>query len=228
MGEDLNRAFTETIASKGFQGIIFDSMGISIEKILENELLNKVSVIKWYISYCKIGAGINERFNIKKILTFFNQLNDVSDSEKQNFLNYIENEKEYRDDIFEKILIILEKLDEVEKAQIIGNLFKARMRGKIDLDEFFQLSSVVQRSYFKELKSFILYGSNLFDEETRLRYIKYHTKEAQKNLASLGLLNENIREDAYRKKNTPGGSPIEYKFEYDYSSIGRTLRDCAY
>ena len=56
MGEDLNRAFTETIASKGFQGIIFDSMGISIEKILENELLNKVSVIKWYISFSISGT----------------------------------------------------------------------------------------------------------------------------------------------------------------------------
>lgn len=75
-----------------------------------------------------------------------------------------------KQEVGETLLIILEKLDHMEKPMIIGKLFKARINGEIDLDKLLRLSSIVNKVFVHDLyklSSYILvhpYEENVTEE----------------------------------------------------------------
>ncbi|HPO62292.1 MAG TPA: hypothetical protein PK762_04325 [Candidatus Kapabacteria bacterium] len=79
------------------------------------------------------------------------------------------------------IIIILDRLDQIEKTKIIANLIKSRVDEKIDLIHFFRLSNIVERAFILDLNELVKYRNKLLYQN----YISDH-------LASLGLISVNV------------------------------------
>lgn len=114
------------------------------------------------------GVIANELSNIKALLhrykedDFFRKflyliynIKDTSDKDRKSFMSEVE--KEAEDYSGSVIAGMVDRIDNVNKAAILANLMKARMGGKIDIEDFFRLSNVVERipyTDFKYLKDF--------------------------------------------------------------------------
>jgi hypothetical protein len=217
----IDKVFKESIVKNEVKDFVADLSEVGIDQIIENPILKELPVVKFVLSFYKAGIGIKERHTIKKLIRFLYQLKDTSDKERQNFVASLE--KQNKNDLFEKILIILERFDDVEKAQITGNLFKATILDKIQVNDFFKLASIIDRSYIDDIKAFCYRRNDNVSEETRLAFGYRYSSMTKKNLASLGLLNEII----ITKKN-PVNDYLEYSFNYEENDLGRTLSEFAY
>ncbi len=108
-------------------------------------------------TYSSIQAGLFA----ERIEAFLKESSGVSDDVKEKFkLSLKENENEF----FKKLWIVLDKLDDKEKATLAGKLFKGVLNGKIKIDDFLELLDILQRMYIvhiKSLKKEYLIGTNL-------------------------------------------------------------------
>lgn len=107
----------------------------------------------------------------RKFTLFIYSLDDdITEEEKHKFLNDLE--KTGNDSSGNIILSIIDKLDNINKQIILANLVRSRASGLITIDDFFRLSSVLERIPYVDLKHLPRYQEEYYenDGDTELLY----------------------------------------------------------
>ena len=99
---------------------------------------------------------------LRKFTAFIYELNDFKDDERIQFLEEVE--KSAQDTCGNVMLSIIDKLDNIHKQKILANLVKAKGKGKITIENFFRLASVLQRIPYVDLKQLPLYQTEYYDD----------------------------------------------------------------
>lgn len=219
--ESLNKSLEISIFSKDTKDLAVDYSEIALDKILDNDVLNEIPIIKTIVGLYKTGVGIKERFTLKKVAKFLFRLNSVSEKEKAKFLNKLSLKDSYKNEIIEKLLILLDRLDDIDKAEIIGNFFRATIQGKIDVDIFYKFSSIVDKVYIKDLKSFCFFEDDTLSERIRTKAVFAYTDNVRKSLCSFGIMEEKIKSNDFSTQY--GSNLLDYSFEYKITTWGRVF-----
>lgn len=103
----------------------------------------------------KLGLNYIDYLFIKKLGTFLEQSENISDEEKQKFLDKLSPNENKR--ISSYLLHLLYTSEEEEKAKIMGMIYKARILNQIDNDMMLRLCSIVYKSFLPDLKKLPLY-----------------------------------------------------------------------
>ncbi|WP_113922490.1 hypothetical protein [Cognataquiflexum aquatile] len=98
-----------------------------------------------------MGIKTQEWLFLKKILKFFTQLDSTTKKERSDFISKVERNEIYNKKVGLAILLILDKLEDLEKPEIIGKLFAASVKGEIDYQMFLRLSYLVQKLFIPDL-----------------------------------------------------------------------------
>ena len=223
--DDLNKSLETSIFSEDAKDLAVDYSELALDKILDNAVLNEIPIIKTILGLYKTGVGIKERFTLKKVAKFLFRLNNISEKEKAEFINKLSLNDSYKNEIIEKLLILLDRLDDIDKAEIIGNFFKAAIQDKIDVDTFYKFSSIVDRVYIKDLKSFCFFEDNTLSEEIRTEAILVYTNSVKKSLCPFGIMEEKIKSSDFAIQY--GQNHLDYSFEYRITNLGREFVEYA-
>ena len=97
-------------------------------------------------------ACVNEISNAlfyKKLWRFLNELerDNVSDEEINSFLEKIDDKK---DEIAEFMLNLINSAESEEKAKVLGIIYKAAIKGKVEIDMMLRLCSIAHRAYVRD------------------------------------------------------------------------------
>lgn len=198
----------------------------TLDSVIDNPILQNIPVVQGCIAFYKMGIGIRERHNIKKILQFLNSLSTISLEEKEDFIKKLNSENQ-SEEIFERVLVILDRLDEEEKASILGNLFKLYVYEIITKDKFLRLAAIVEKSYLSDLKAFykILDVYDEFQGYDREADKIYSSYEAKINLYNLGLLKQLIKTE---QNSTRVSEKYSNTIRYETSNLGFAMAICMY
>jgi hypothetical protein len=136
--------------AQDFIGEIGDHM---IEHILAGAgLAEGVPVLGWFAKAARLGLAIRDRALIAKIVAF---LSGVGPTEKvrNRFRLKIETDEGFQREVRRLLPITLDRLDEIEKARLLGKLFTALAFDEITRDEFRRLSMALERVYLPDLNA---------------------------------------------------------------------------
>lgn len=123
-------------------------MEIGIDSILKDGILKDIPIIGTLSSVFKTSISIRDRYFIKKILRFLCSLEDTSLDERNEFLSKHSNNSQ----LGEKLIFILDRLDDLEKPELIANLFKRYMYNEIDYLTFQRFSLIIEKCFIEDLK----------------------------------------------------------------------------
>lgn len=143
----LNDKFLDTLKNDT-QEVVIDIAETGLDSILENEVIRQIPIVKYLYIGKKVAFDLKEFFFIKKLTRFLNEISSISVDDRRIFLEKIKVDDEY---LGEHILMIIEKLDSIEKPILIGRLFNALARGEIDTNLFYRLCNVVDSTYINDL-----------------------------------------------------------------------------
>lgn len=150
------------IVSKGFNA------EIKVSEILSDEIgkLKKESVVAVLNLIPVVGGGaaqiaqsvmeFQQADFFRKFIVFLYGIQDISLSEREKFGEDIE--KAAKDNSGSVLAGMISRIDNINKSLVLANLIKAKVDGKIDIDDFFRLSVAVERipyTDFKYLKEFV-------------------------------------------------------------------------
>lgn len=133
----------------------------------------------------------------RKFTAFILELTDVSVDERVKFSEEVQ--KKAEDMSGNVILGMVDRLDNINKQKILANLTKARIHGFISIEDFFRLSSMLERIPYVDLKLLAHYKEPYYDDsgDTELLYatgaLEIHTIDySGSNKYILSLLGEKI------------------------------------
>jgi hypothetical protein len=105
-------------------------------------ILKDIPVLNIVHSLAQGYGSIRDHLFYKKVERFLHNLGAITENEKNNFRNEMNDEK-FKSKVGENLLLIIEKLDDMDKPKIISKFFTEYIRLHITYDEFRRLCQVV-------------------------------------------------------------------------------------
>lgn len=150
--KELEESIENTIETADLHRITADIRELALDALLKDEVIKSIPIVKWIDRINTVGQSVRDYILLKKVLKFFSQLKDTSIEERSKFIAKIEENEEYNKKVGLAIILILDKLEDFEKPEIIGKLFAANIKGTIDYETFLRLSNLVQNLFLPDLK----------------------------------------------------------------------------
>lgn len=116
--------------------------------INDKDLLNSIPGISAIAKMFNGVSNISNAISLKKFLKFMSKIEEIDlDERKKYYEKHIKNDDDFKD----KIWMYIERVDDMEKATIIGTIFKKLVMGQIDKDLFFRLCNIIDKLYIGDL-----------------------------------------------------------------------------
>lgn len=214
---NINDSIIESITSSEISNLVGDFGEMGIDSLINDESIKKIPVVSWFVSFYKSGITIRDRILLKKIVRFLLNLNDISQFEKTKFIQEVNTNSAFKKRVVENLLIVLDKLDETEKSELLAKIFSKYISREISFEEWLKFSNIVEKALLFQLKNLPNYYSNNLEE------IDEPTLQELYSLGLLGLSFDFSNDSQYVKNNTGLGLLRilfpEDKELYNYSLI---------
>jgi len=150
--QELGDSLIETISKFGGKDIAADAGEITLDAFLDGGLIEDVPFIGTLMKLKNIGVGVREYLFTKKLLKFLNRINEVSRDDINKFIDKMEDDSDKKKKVGETLLLLIERMDEVEKSELLGNAFRSYLCRKINYEEFFRMGRAIDRCMVADLK----------------------------------------------------------------------------
>lgn len=105
-------------------------------------LVKELPILKTVSAFYKFGKTVREQHTILKLIKFLSRLDEVSEQEKAQFLLTLGDEDK-AGKLFEQLIIQIDRLEDAVKAEMIGNIFRIYMLGKLTRHTFLRSCAVL-------------------------------------------------------------------------------------
>lgn len=127
-----------------------------LDMSLDEGVLRDIPIVGQMAGLGRSLMSIPDRLFVLKLRRFVSELDGVPERKKKAFLETME-----RDGVFEKVgekvLMIVDQLDDADKASLAGYVFRAYVTGRIDKDQFEILCSCIRLTRMIDLNAFLTY-----------------------------------------------------------------------
>lgn len=181
--QNLENSLFETLTDKSFE-LSGDLVELTVDQFIENDLLKEIPFFSIFFKSIKTVQGIRDALFTMKVYKFIKEFEEIKHREKSKFLDKITSDRKERIKVGQTLIMILDKIDEVDKTQIIANLFTAYIKSDLTKSEFIQLCSIVEKAFLENLLLFF-----------KMKKYDDLSDEVQANLGSLGLMTPIIMDE---------------------------------
>lgn len=156
------------------QDILFDSMELAFDSIMNDGLLKDIPIISTAVSFIRLSRGISDYLRLKKLYVFQQNLHTVDDKRREKFLSRIQQDQEFREEVGLNLLLLLEKMEHIKKPILLAKVFSAFVEGKINKYQYERLCFVVDKVDYSTLPHLMM----IYSKFKKLPYGSYYSSQA--------------------------------------------------
>jgi hypothetical protein len=152
----LEEALVSSIAKPNLTDLGADLAEAGLDHLLQDGLLRDIPVLGTLVGLFRTVGIVRDRIFARKVITFLVALDAVPVEERERFLR-AQDDPAGRRQLGETLVLLLDRLDDMQKPEALAKLFAAYVRGRCDLETFRRLSTALDRislSSLPELKGF--------------------------------------------------------------------------
>lgn len=154
--QTIEKSLELSIIDDNLRDLTVDIAELSIDNLLSDGSLKDLPIVGDFAKLYSFGINVQDKLFLKKILSFLNQLKDISPKESKKMMEKINSDKKYRIKVGEKLLYILDSCNDYESSERIGILFRHFLKEKITRLEFekisFILSTINNNDFYNIIK----------------------------------------------------------------------------
>lgn len=152
---EIGQAVEITIADSEFQDLTADIAEVLIDSTMQDGILKDVPGLATLIGAFKTVTNVRDAITAKKLVYFLLQLKDIPVKKRKKLIAKIDKSEKYRTRVAEKLLFIIDKCQDAEKAEVVGRLFRAFLDEKLNYEEFLRASESIERIFILDLLRFV-------------------------------------------------------------------------
>ncbi len=142
--EGLEEGILALIKSPDLQGGLADLAEAGLDQLLQAGFLRDVPILGNIVGAIRTAGSVRDLLLAKKLGRFMRALQDVPLAERETFERKLGAPAERRR-IGEALLMLLDRLDDMSKPELVARLFQAFIRGEIDFGAFQQMATAIER-----------------------------------------------------------------------------------
>jgi hypothetical protein len=151
MTRSIGNSLTETLKGTDLPSVTGDLGEVAIDALLNEGALKDIPVISTIRGLWQTGIAVRDYIFLQKLLRFLEELGDVSHQERVKMIEQLEQDSSYPQDVGENIILLLDKLDHLEKAKLVGRAFSAYCKGYIDSNTLERLIVSIDRIVLRDI-----------------------------------------------------------------------------
>ena len=136
--------------SQDAEDIFGDTTDDVIAAADKNGLIEKLPIIKYFVTANKFVEDFRNFRFIKKIYRFLYQTHKYNKQQIRTFFEEYSNASS--ENGYELMLEVLERLDNIHKVDVMTNLLKAKLDGQITIDDYIRLTASLRIVPYVDLK----------------------------------------------------------------------------
>jgi hypothetical protein len=165
--EDLGLSVLRSACNSEAKELAADWSDLGLEALLDKTVLEHAPMLGSVVKICAISKTIRDRLFLKKVFGFLRGCPKFNELEKFGFVREHLEDPEKTKKLSDGIVMVLDRLDDLEKADMIAKMFAALVRKQIDYSDFRRLASGIDRAYVGDLKKLLTYpkDKDIWDEK---------------------------------------------------------------
>lgn len=152
---EISNALEVTVKDGELQNVTLEIAEGLTDSLLDEGLLKDIPLLGGIYGIYKASISISDKLLLRKLLQFLIALKDIPKSQRHKQIEKIQNSEKYRAKVGEKLLFIIDKCDDTQKAKLIGELFKSYLKEEMDYEDFQRAVVCIDRSNMPDLKLFL-------------------------------------------------------------------------
>jgi hypothetical protein len=188
--QNLGDSLLESVAQAGAIDIASDVSEMALDSLLEEGLLKDVPVFGWMAKLYAVTRTVRDRIFLKKVASFLFGTKSASQGAKDEFRARIEGDPEFRREVGENLVLLLERHDHFEKSKLLGKVFAAQISGDIDYDTFLRIATAIDRAPIADLRRLPDYKKRLdsYDGKSGESFVNALSGDTCQSLYTSGLV----------------------------------------
>ena len=153
MIDDLNKSLMSTIANSELTDLAASGAEIAIDSLLEDDsLLEQIPIIKTLLGVSKAIVSVRDRLFLEKIVGFLSEVSKIPVEQRHAFLQNLSEAE--RDKVAQYMILYIERLDSLEKPEMLGKVFSAYLDERIDQRAMLYFCHYIDRVFILTWKDF--------------------------------------------------------------------------
>ena len=173
---------------------------VGFDQFLTSDLAKDIPVVGTAIKICSAAGHIRNRLYASKLRAFITESERIPFEKKAEFKKKIISSPEQFNRLGENLLLLLERMSDVERPAIMATMFLAFLDGLIDQDTLRRMWEAIADAYIDDIKALLGYPTTV-PNNFHLRYL-YKTGltelESGKTIDSAGQLTFKVSGLGYR------------------------------
>lgn len=204
--QEIIKPFEKSLFDKNIKDIGIDMFEIGIDSFLEEGLIKDIPIVGSIVKTGQFIYNLYDRNLLKQTLVFIQQFNNrtIDMKKLEDYRKSLKNDFHKAEKELGRVLIILNKTMDSEKADILAKLYSAYINQNILWNDFCELSEVTDRIFVKDIN--IIMG--IYKECQKGMFVEDEMSYVFQRLSSISLIKSQMH-----------FIPSDMKAsEYDYST----------
>jgi hypothetical protein len=137
-------SLSHTIASSDLQSFAGDLAEVALDSVLKEGLFRDIPVVGSLLGILKLGATVKDALLFRKLVAFLGGIATVPGAKRAQMISLLQSDDAV-DDVGEKLLSLLDRLETSTKAKLLGRAFVLLAEETITTEEFWRVSFVLDR-----------------------------------------------------------------------------------
>jgi hypothetical protein len=214
--DNIGAAIVKGVCNPEAKDLAVDLGEFELDELLDENTFKEIPIIKSVIACHKTWTAIHDRLFLRKVAKFLSSSPKFSDEQKEKFIQDHLHDGQEAKQLSDAIVLILDKLDDFEKPQMVAKAFAALVRNEVGLETFRRLAAAIEIGFIYDLKEF----AKLSD------YPNVPSRTNPENNAKLTALYVNLlRTGLVAPQRGTGTTPI-LGITYEVTDVGKSFVKC--
>lgn len=134
--------------------LIFDIAEAFLDQFFDKGLLQDLPVIGTIYKSARLLKSIPDRIFLAKLFRFVKAIEMITLAERDAFRERLEKDPKTLQRLGDAIVLVIDKLDDMEKPELFGKAFRAYVRGAITYEQLRRLGAAIDASLISDLQQF--------------------------------------------------------------------------
>lgn len=152
---NIDTSFSETLRNSDLKDFTIDFAENFMDSMLEEGVLKDLPIVGYVFGIGKFAINFKDKLFLKKIIYFLSGVNHISSENRREVIDEINESKNYKVKVGEKLIYILDKCDDHITAKYVAQFFAAFLERKINYHDFLKGSRIIQNIFQVDLEYFI-------------------------------------------------------------------------
>ena len=149
--DNLIADFRQTVENgRKASDVLGDGTDEALHSLFERGVFDEVPVIGWFVKACNVASDFQAYRFCKKIYKFVFLTQNYDREELNKFWH--EYSSANQENGYELMLSVLNKIDNINKIDVMTNLLRAKLDGNLSIDNFIRLTASLQIVPYVDLK----------------------------------------------------------------------------